>query len=365
MLAQAQTSGTLIHGIGHAEMKYNLGVAQSAVWFPLPMNYASQVPLQLKITVEPKTVLDKIVYHKDRHSNWGAFVYLKKNKSADRVVLHWDAVVLTKNIADAERAKVYMATEPVENWLNATPLVQFDEPAIQNLANTLSSGVFSPVQKMHNIIMWTSTHIKPPANDLVGLDATTVMKDRVSSCTGYANLSVALGRAMGLPARSVANLLVGVPQQMHSISEFYLGKDLGWRRVEPQGQRDVIPESYALIIRLNETTEDEMYSNPVSIPGVPFWSIITPMYGIERFEPLPATVFQNCPECLQEAQIHSQLISTSDELSKAFDRAKILWARDEKKYLDEKMDLKTEMKRDKVYTVKTIKDLNNFLKSLN
>ena len=135
--------------------------------------------------------------------------------------------MLTRSITAEERPQVYAAHEDPKVWLEGTPLVDKSFPGIQELGQRFKNESESRLEIMQKAIQWTSSEVHGQGK-LEGLDATTVFKSRVSSCTGYANLSSAIGRAAGVPTRSLANLMVGLPQHMHSITEFYLGKSLGW-----------------------------------------------------------------------------------------------------------------------------------------
>lgn len=270
----ANKAGSLIYAAQDTRYSYRPGKG-GQIWFPLPLQYASQVPLGLNFKVDPSTAAESVKYTTDEYGNAGVTVEVADSDTSGEFRVHWDAVVLTRILSGNERAEVYKATEDPAIWLKAAPLVDAAFAGIHDLGVSLNSEASDPVSAMENVIQWTSKNVKFGGANLpeVGLTATDVFLNRHTSCTGFANLAAAIGRASLIPTRTVANILVGEPQATHYINEFYLGEGLGWRRVEPQGDRPVVAEDYGVILRKNRPDQDEQVGTSGAMPGVPRLSL--------------------------------------------------------------------------------------------
>ena len=306
------------------------GSSDLSLWLPMPMDYGSQVPLYLELSVNPPSVLDHVSYVTEDEHNWGAVLHFPSNAHASDVTLHWDAVALTRRVADAEAKDVYPAVTPPDRWLPPSPLADSTYPGIATTTQGLATPTATPLDAMTAILGWTSTNIDG-AGVPASLDATTVYNTRVSSCTGYANLASAMGRAAGVPTRAIDNILVGESQQMHSINEFFLGPDLGWRRVEPQSKSPTLPEDYGFLIRVVVPSDEaSLQSAAAAMPGVPDREFTTPLTSPERYTyTLPAKRhFMDCTECLNAAHPQAELNGTADDAKAVFDEARSLWQTD-------------------------------------
>jgi hypothetical protein len=194
-------------------------------------------------------------------------------------------------------------------------------------------GATSADQKLQAILKWTSTHIDNDSNPFPGsLDAVTAFTTKAGSCTAYANLAAAAGRVASVPARSVANYIVGMAQQTHSINELYLGSQLGWRLVEPQTTATTVPADYAVIVRLNmpddEGTLAMSGNHGWSMPGVPSRSLVHPVAGdTARCTPgyVTPTPFPECPQCDNKAFYQAPLLGPAAKTKDLFERARKLW----------------------------------------
>jgi hypothetical protein len=221
----------------------------------------------------------------------------------------WNALVLNEVVSNADKSSVYSLPMPTSEWLSSTAIVQSASADIQAVTTQAIAGKSSALDKMSSIINWTSTNIKYVFHP--ELDAASTLRYRESTCTGYANLAAAMGRAAGIPSITLAGYLVGQPQETHWINEFYLGSDLGWRRVEPQGKLTTINEDYLMPVRIDRASEeiDWQYTK-----GIPLNS-----YPMAPVSPRTPTV---TPEVLQE------FLGKPDDMRSLFSRARTEWQKD-------------------------------------
>ncbi|MDD5309445.1 MAG: transglutaminase domain-containing protein [Deltaproteobacteria bacterium] len=334
------TVASLLRAEHHTELAYaDAATEPGQIWVPLPLDHATQVPLYVELTVTPSSVVDGVEYVADDEKNWGAIVHLTQQGAADPVVISWKGVVLARAISADERPASYAKLGDPAAWLAATPVADAAYPGIAETAASLASTGDPAIDRMQAVIGWTSANMTG-TGQLTALDATTVYETRVASCTGYANLAAALGRALEVPTRTVANYLVGMSQQTHYIDEFYLGDELGWRRVEPQATASAIPEGYGVVVRLDlpsdEASEANTDTGRWALTGVPLRSLVEPLAGRARMTPAFSTGhFPDCALCDNRAELQAAL-PADEALSVAdvFDRARQLWQVDRQAYLD-------------------------------
>ena len=115
-------------------------------------------------------------------------------------------------------------------FLAPAPLIESDDPRIQAQARLIVAGEREPARAARLIHDWVSAHVErqvtpgPPS-------AVRVLAARRGDCNEHTVLYVALARAAGLPARSVAGLVyLGGRFYYHAWPEVWLGD---WVAVDP------------------------------------------------------------------------------------------------------------------------------------
>jgi transglutaminase-like putative cysteine protease len=344
--ADGNTGGALLRGIHHSVLDYLEGDEPGIVWLPLPMDHATQVPLYVELVPDPATeaIVSSVEYQVDELGNFGALVELTQDGALEGAVLHWDAIAFTRDVDSQERPVYYAATSDPTLWTEPTALADSSHEGIAATAASATATAITELDEMQAIISWTSTNIEYPTDwtDIDSLDATSAFELGQSSSTGFANLATALGRAAGLPTRTVADLYVGLSQQTHYLNQFYLGEDLGWRRVEPQADVELLPEEYALTLRVvSPADEDELAlgSDLWAFPGTPLYCQVQPVQGSERMllSPTPE-YFDDCAACDNRAELAAELTAPASQMTLVFDTARELWQRDLLDYLDGGLD---------------------------
>jgi hypothetical protein len=124
------------------------------------------------------------------------------------------------------------------NYLQATKNIQSAAPEIVNKSKNLVQGAKLQAEAVESILNWVIAKIEYDYN-APGYDALTVFKTHRAYCVGFANLSVALLRAAGIPARrrdvcaTNQGYTTGPEGGGHSLIEVYY-PDVGWVISEPQ-----------------------------------------------------------------------------------------------------------------------------------
>lgn len=329
-----EASGHLLR----AEHASAVGCAASSqsttIWLPLPLDHGVQVPLHLQLQIIPAGAAT-VSYETDALGNLGARITVPPSAASRSFELRWKTVVMTREVKDpATLAQLYAAKLPaaqLAQWTAATPVVDTAYAPLQAEVKKLVAGATTDEAKMKAILGWSSAYIDislvPQA-----LDAKAVYDSRAGTCTGYANLAAAAGRIAGVPTRTVANYLVGLPQQTHAIDEFYLGPALGWRLVEPQDTRAMLPADYAVVMRIVPPEDEQALSmsgnHDWSAPGVPSRTLTHPIdgdlgrcsYGFVSPAPFPS-----CSQCNNAASYQAPLLAPAGDTAQRLVRARKLW----------------------------------------
>ena len=94
--------------------------------------------------------------------------------------------------------------ENIRQWLRPTSLIQCGDSAIVALAQELSQGLTKEVEVVTNVFNWMAENVKwgcPAEIENYATDALWTLKHREGNCVNHANLTIALLRAQGIPAR--------------------------------------------------------------------------------------------------------------------------------------------------------------------
>jgi hypothetical protein len=363
--------GALLRATQIHKFSYTPGSTPASVYLSLPIDWASQTPLYTELVVTPPEVVDHVSYALENERNWGATITFAAGAPSDAVRVRWDAVLLERSVPSAELPEVFAAESSPDAWLAASPIADASNAGIASTAQALVTPAMTPLDRMLAVIGWTSKAMTG-TGDMTGLDATTVFNARVSSCTGYANLAMAMGRAVGVPARHVTNILVEGSQDMHSIDEFYLGPSLGWRRVEPQATWPRVPDDYAVVMRLVLPGDESPTPNRSSVEGplmsgIPLhWQLET-LSGASSFSYSTDTTsnFTDCSFCPSQSLPQADLRDVSaDQMKTLFASARAHWQADLAEYAAGGLSSAKMAARRKAQDAKTAADVSAILSAL-
>ncbi len=131
-----------------------------------------------------------------------------------------------------------IADKKVQKYLEPTYFCQSDDPGIVGLARDIISQESNAWRAAKKIAEWVSQEIR--ANYDVGFaSAKEVLNNREGDCSEHTVLTVALCRAVGIPARSALGIMYGQGLfAYHMWSEVFVGRwvnlDAKWLAVEEQ-----------------------------------------------------------------------------------------------------------------------------------
>ena len=216
---------------------------------PMPLQVDSQVPLAYGVH-SPSHPASLEYQFQQRDASNQVLVVTIQAKRGEQVTIEWAAVVL---IGQPEP----QAADPLpQSYCEATACAQADATTIQELAEKLWPADKAVEQYAHNIqnFVGSSKPRKPPRT----LDALAILESGNNAiCTANANLAVALLRAKGIPARSLAVIPpTGQRLEMHRIVE--LEHNARRQYFDPSGLHATVPlQPWQTVIMAKTTIADE------------------------------------------------------------------------------------------------------------
>ncbi|MDH4451602.1 MAG: transglutaminase-like domain-containing protein [Verrucomicrobiota bacterium] len=246
--------------------------------FPLPLDYETQVPLTFKFHTEPADALASVRLFRAGPHNVVAEWKLKPMQKDATVTAAWSSLVLCAPAEPPlrlpEKAPWPMTwPDETQEWRAASWAFQSDSPQFRQLAAELTAGT----EDVSEVIRRAVAKVKEiagqqKADDSPHLDLTaqTALQYQ-GSCTSAANLLVALLRASGVPARSVACYpLWAGPHQTHSIIEAHIPSH-GWYPIESTMCKEPWERWQQVLVAINSReSEDRAGGRRSAAAGVPF-----------------------------------------------------------------------------------------------
>src|SRR5438093_8743825 len=148
----------------------------------------------------------------------------RQELSGDTLVIHRETRAMLA------RYRLPARDSGLAQWLAPAPLIQSDDPRVQAQARLIVGREQDPARAARRIAAWVRAHVERRSTAALP-SAVQVLEARVGDCNEHAVLFVALARAAGLPARTVAGLVpVDGRFYYHAWAEVYLGD---WVAVDP------------------------------------------------------------------------------------------------------------------------------------
>lgn len=151
--------------------------------------------------------------------------------------------------------------QSINDYLSPEQYIESDNPEIINLAQQITQNSANQCQASKSIYNWVADNISYPQYFSYANGALWALQNRQGDCTEFADLFVALNRAIGIPARFVEGLTYASDQETeasnmkHDWAQVYL-PNIGWMPVDPTfgrspSQRDryfaALPANHAFL----------------------------------------------------------------------------------------------------------------------
>jgi transglutaminase-like putative cysteine protease len=226
---------------------------RGVVTFAVPGTYRDQVPLSFEVKAEPaKAMKGYKLRQREDGLNWVCDVFVDADGP---VTVWWEATVLVsdRKPATLPKAATPEVTPAVERWVKPTGCVQSDDSGVKKRADELAKDTTDVGEYAKKVTDWVAKN-RGTGQPFGSLDAAAALGCG-GSCTSRANLSAALLRARGIPARTVAHLPTWAgPLYVHWLTEYW-HPNHGWVTIEPsRNQNQPSPSTYAVI---NVATPDD------------------------------------------------------------------------------------------------------------
>jgi transglutaminase-like putative cysteine protease len=133
---------------------------------------------------------------------------------------------------DVASSAPYPVSPVYAEHLGSDEVIQADHPLIVAQAADLVEGATTQAEVVERVVAFVREHVA--YTPVAARDAVSVLETGEGDCVGYGNLSLALLRAAGIPARRVLGVLVRQGSwENHCWVDVHHG-DVGWISVDPQ-----------------------------------------------------------------------------------------------------------------------------------
>jgi hypothetical protein len=155
--------------------------------------------------------------------------YQKVRKEGDAIRL---TLASTRLPDDAPRLALPLASDDpeVKRFLDATPQSQSDHPTITAKAKAIVGTETDALTATAKIVLWVYQNLEKRGGARGNATAVEVLKDGLGDCSEHAALTVALCRAVGIPARNAGGIVYVSTADgqalggYHAWSEVWLGR---------------------------------------------------------------------------------------------------------------------------------------------
>ena len=215
------------------------------------VNYSQTVEeLNFTYTVSPSeaTILT------DEYGNTYRVACWEEEFSEDELTVNMEAIIRREvgttpvTTSDTYPIPESLLPSDIKDYLYPDPLIQSDHPTIINLAQTLSQGLTKEIDVVNSTLNWISENLRwicpcDPEYNVEEVGAIGTLERGGGNCIDFAEITIALLRAQGIPARYVTEILgyehsnpgYSTPVEgsmYHANTEVYF-PEVGWVRYGP------------------------------------------------------------------------------------------------------------------------------------
>ena len=165
----------------------------------------------------------------------------------------------------------------LDPYLNSSEVVDWGEPAVQEVALELTAGRLSDVEQARVLFEWvrdTISHTHDAGRNEVTCSASEVLEAGTGICYAKSHLLAALLRSVGIPAGFCYQVFENDdhpgPERraLHGLNGVYLTSLGRWVRVDPRGNRDDVNAQFGLDAEQLafpelEFLDDQIYAEPL------------------------------------------------------------------------------------------------------
>lgn len=260
-----QVGPVMIRVVMRAPLRTNKVGEEGTIRIPLPNRDESQIPIGFKLSCDKPGKL--LGFKWSRGDNGNLVCDARLVPGAKGSWLTWESLVLVHNGPDP-------ADRGMDTYLASTACVQSAAPRIKEIATNLAKSAPTDELYAKSVYAYVRNN-RGLGKPFKQLDALAAL-DCEGSCTNRANLSAALLRAHGLPARTVAHMPTWCDKLYeHWLTEYWTGTE--WVALDPSlgrwkpDRRTRVEFGYASTADENRAF-DKQHLRFV-MPGAPYQSV--------------------------------------------------------------------------------------------
>jgi hypothetical protein len=174
--------------------------------------------------------------YRDEENNWHVCYKIKLGPQATESIkleLLWICDIHDPGIGPENSGKLADIPPALYPYLDEAPWWEVNNPNIQQIANLISKGETNIFLLAQKIVQGVGALLEYKETEL-RQGALRTLQQRVGDCDGYSDLTIALARASGLPARLCIGWVVKENNSFggHAWVEFYT-PTFGWQPADP------------------------------------------------------------------------------------------------------------------------------------
>lgn len=174
-------------------------------------------------------------------------------KGDDKVA---EFIIKSTEFDPKDSARLPIEGKELEIYLEPTPFLQCDEPAIKAKAAEIAGREKSAYKIASDIREWIMSNMKPQADIGIARPAIDVLKMKVGVCRDYAVLFGAIARAAGIPTKIVAGIVyMNGNFYYHAWVESYVGE---WVAFDATLKTDFVDATHIKLAEGDATNMFEM-----------------------------------------------------------------------------------------------------------
>ncbi len=268
----------LLHGEHYLYIEASKNTSSFNVKYAFPPDYGYQIPIFLEILDDTNaSIINYEIINDTNEPNKVINFTIDNMKKDERVLIHFNCWVLIKNhdysdlpdkVSIPKKKDDY--PDEVQQWLNASKVVQSDKFLLKRKARQLKFLTFDVLKLANKIAKFSREHryllflLQYYIFGYRAQDALTTLLIN-GECPGRSHLGCALFRANNIPARVLlANPTYNFAFEMHYMTEYYL-QDYDWVLTEVHGGKTPHEPKNQIILRIchpedeNNTQTDFIY----------------------------------------------------------------------------------------------------------
>lgn len=315
----------------NVSFKINQPLKKLKYRFALPTNYDTPLTNQNIEKLDIKFSLNPIKIEDDKDNEGNIFKVAHFENIEKDIDISLTYLIKKKNnlkeITFSDTFPVKDLTAIDQRYLKATKLVQSDDSRIKDIAKKLSEGTTNLYDIVNRVINYVSDNVKYTYNPQK-YDAVFTLETKSGNCQNIAHLSIALLRALNIPARIVGGitlkeqwkvplgdegyLVQSMGQGGHAWIEVYF-PSFGWLPFDPQQTKNFVSTRH--IKQTHGVDSNEVNDSWSASPSLPIYEEeISAKYIADNIE-LKLSLYEEMPKAYIASNVYKGVKTKSPDIA--------------------------------------------------